>query len=83
MDPSTAIKIVCAGFLGMRLDSVLGSLFQAKYRDLITGALSDAPGKGKERVTGFGWMTNDLVNFLAILAILLGVWIVEHLVLFL
>jgi uncharacterized protein (TIGR00297 family) len=83
VEPSTAIKIVCAGFLGMLLDSVLGSLFQAKYRDLVTGALSDAPGEGKERVGGFGWMTNDLVNFLAILAILLGVWVVEHLVLFL
>jgi uncharacterized membrane protein len=64
----------------MLLDSVLGSLFQAKYRDLVTGAFSDAPGEGKEQVAGFGWMTNDLVNFLSIL---LGVWVVEHLVLFL
>lgn len=71
VETSLAIKIVLAGFLGMLLDSVLGSLFQAKYRDVNTGALSDTSGRDKKLVGGFRWMTNDLVNFLAIL---LGVW---------
>ena len=56
----------------MLLDSILGSLFQAKYQDTITGSLSDAPGEGKELIGGFSWMTNDLVNFLAIS---IGVWL--------
>lgn len=80
MEASLAIKIILAGFGGMLLDSVLGSLFQAKYQNVATGALSDAPGEGKELVGGFGWMTNDLVNFSAIL---LGVWAFEYLMIFL
>jgi uncharacterized protein (TIGR00297 family) len=80
IDLALAIKIVLAGFFGMLLDSVLGSLLQAKYQNVATGALSDAPGDGKELVGGFGWMTNDLVNFLAIL---LGGWAFEYLMIFL
>lgn len=68
LDFQLAGLIVLAGFFGMLLDSVLGSLLQAKYQDVTTGALSDAPGEGKKLVGGFSWMTNDLVNFLAILA---------------
>jgi uncharacterized protein (TIGR00297 family) len=65
--PRSLLIIVVGGFLGMLLDSVLGSLFQAKYQDDTTGALSDSPGDGKTLVKGYAWMTNDLVNFLAIL----------------
>ena len=72
----SAFLIIIGGFLGMLLDSVLGSLFQAKYRDVATGALSDASGEGKVLAGGFGWMTNDLINFLAILV---GVKLVEYL----
>jgi len=54
------------GFLGMLIDSVLGSLLQATYRDPATGALSDVRPEGGELASGFPWMTNDLVNFLAI-----------------
>ena len=72
----TIVALIAGGFLGMLLDSILGSLFQAKYRNAITGALSDAPGAEKELTAGFGWMTNDLVNFLAILV---GVKVVEYL----
>lgn len=55
------------GFFGMLLDSVLGSLFQAKYRNLKTNALSDTHSTDTELVGGFHWVTNDLVNFAAIL----------------
>jgi len=64
------VMVVIAGFLGMLIDSLLGSLFQAKYRDEIAGII-DAPNEGTVLAGGQRWMTNDLVNFLAIL---LGVW---------
>ena len=59
--------ITTAGFLGMLLDSVLGALLQAKYRDPATGQLTDRPAPDRPLVSGLRWMTNDLVNFLAIL----------------
>ena len=76
MDFNLALVIALTGFLGMLLDSALGSLFQAKYQDVATGALSDAPGAGKKLVGGYSWMTNDLVNFLAIL---IGVGVSDYL----
>lgn len=75
--PVLMVKIIIAGFAGMLFDSVLGSLFQAKYRDVATGDLSDSPGEGRELIGGQRWMTNDLVNFLAIL---LGTWIGNFLI---
>jgi len=63
---SKYLMVAVAGFFGMLLDSVLGSLLQATYRDPATGALSDVQRDGGELVSGFSWMTNDLVNFLAI-----------------
>lgn len=69
--PEPSLKSVLVitgfGFGGMLLDSVLGSLLQATYRDPKTGALSDVRPEGGELASGFPWMTNDLVNFLAIL----------------
>lgn len=67
-DPSLSqiLRITGFGFLGMLLDSALGSLLQATYRDPITGALSDVCPQGGQPASGFPWMTNDLVNFLAI-----------------
>ncbi len=54
------------GFLGMLLDSVLGAGFQARYRDEATGGLSDTESPGCLLVSGYRWMTNDLVNLLTI-----------------
>ncbi|MEM9261552.1 MAG: DUF92 domain-containing protein, partial [Bacteroidota bacterium] len=68
--------ITLFGFAGMLLDSLLGALLQAKYEDPETGAITDASGPDKKLVAGFRWMTNDLVNFLAIL---LGVWLATYL----
>lgn len=62
-----SLKIILYGFLGMLLDSLLGSLLQAKYLDPATNRLSDTPSENGELVRGYSWVTNDLVNFLAIL----------------
>jgi uncharacterized protein (TIGR00297 family) len=72
------LLIILGGFCGMLLDSVLGSLFQAKYRDPKTKALSDTPGPNTELANGFSWVTNDLVNFIAILV---GAWFFEYVIL--
>lgn len=59
--------IIGLGFGGMLIDSILGSLLQATYRDPATGALSDVCPPNGQLASGFRWMSNDLVNFLAIL----------------
>lgn len=65
-DLRLVLMITLSGFIGMLIDSVLGSLLQATYQHPETGALSDVCPEGGELVSGFSWMTNDLVNFLAI-----------------
>ena len=72
------LLIILGGFCGMLLDSVLGSLFQAKYRDPETGAFSDTQRPNTELANGFSWVTNDLVNFVAILW---GVWFFTYVIL--
>ena len=52
------------GFLGMLVDSLLGSTLQATYRDKTTGLPTDSPGANKVLIDGYDWMTNDLVNLL-------------------
>ncbi len=61
------LKITLAGFLGMLLDSLLGSLFQAKYKDPFIDELNDTGDTDETPVRGYSWVTNDLVNFMAIL----------------
>lgn len=61
----TAI-VVSAGFLGMLMDSLLGSRLQARYRlEDGTPAESALPNHTARLEKGFGWMTNDMVNILA------------------
>lgn len=53
-----------AGLAGSVMDSVLGAALQAKYREKTSGAIvesSDEP-EAVELLSGFRWMTNDLVN---------------------
>jgi uncharacterized protein (TIGR00297 family) len=63
--------IIAGGFIGMLLDSVLGSMLQAGY--LINGKWSDLPSvKNLDLpLKGFKWMTNDLVNLCSNLIITL------------
>jgi uncharacterized protein (TIGR00297 family) len=53
------------GFVGMLVDSVLGSLLQGKYRNEL-GEISDE-GSNEQLVSGYHWCTNDMVNWLSIL----------------
>lgn len=60
------IIIAVGGVAGMLLDSLFGSLLQARYK-LPGGRLVEYYDKGQRAilVKGFPWMTNDLVNFLS------------------
>lgn len=61
-----AAWVAVGGFAGMLLDSLLGSLWQAKYR-LPQGQLADAPFLPEQGIPekGYAWMTNDAVNLLS------------------
>jgi uncharacterized membrane protein len=57
--------ITISGFTGMLADSIIGSLFQAKYLDE-KGKITEMKLTGKAKtVKGCQWITNDLVNLLS------------------
>lgn len=56
-----AFLITLIGFFGMLLDSIIGELFQSKYKD-VNGLLSDS---GDVLVGGFSGFTNDTTNWLS------------------
>lgn len=58
--------VVLLSFLGMLIDSMIGSLLQAKYQ--VDGDLSD---QGYTIVSGISWVDNNMVNLLSITATLL------------
>jgi len=62
--------LAAIGFTGMLIDSILGSLFQAKYLDE-NGNLTDKAAEGAVLVSGYKWMNNDVVNQLSILMTLI------------
>jgi uncharacterized protein (TIGR00297 family) len=66
----TAIFCVVTGlgFAGMLLDSVLGSVFQAKY--VKNGVISEV-GDRSDLVRGWHWCDNDLVNLVSVLMVAL------------
>ena len=53
--------IVFAGFLGSIIDSIIGLLFQAKYKH--DGQITDI--ESVEFVGGYRFVTNDMVNVLS------------------
>ncbi len=56
--------VALMGFSGMILDSVLGSLIQAKYTDS-RGQLMEESGVGRSLVKGSAMITNNAVNLIA------------------
>lgn len=70
--PGATIGLVATltglGLAGMLIDSVLGSLLQAKYRGP-SGALQDSEADGAGLVGGWRWMSNDAVNLVTSLLI--------------
>lgn len=55
-------------FLGMLIDSILGSLMQAKYRCRICSAYTEKPTHchtAAEKIGGFSFMTNSTVNLVS------------------
>jgi uncharacterized membrane protein len=60
----TCILLASCGILGMFLDSIIGSVFQAKY--LSSEGLSDEKvGRQSQLVSGYSWMSNDWVNLIS------------------
>lgn len=60
----TTLYIAIAGFLGMLLDSLVGSIFQAKYQAL-DGQIIESKSDSTKPYKGFAWCTNDVVNILS------------------
>jgi uncharacterized protein (TIGR00297 family) len=73
------IFIAVAGFgvIGTLIDSILGDLLQAKYRS-VDGELLDRPDGGGVNYPekGFALISNDIVNFLTGLLVLIIAWAV-------
>jgi uncharacterized protein (TIGR00297 family) len=67
--------LLLGGFGGMLLDSILGSVLQAKYQ--VAGQIAES-GTKAQLVRGLHWCNNDWVNLLSILLmILLGLSIMS------
>ncbi len=65
---SLAVVIWFAGFGGMLVDSVLGSIFQSKYN--LSGKIKEH-GSRENLVSGIHWVDNHWVNFLSIVVLAL------------
>jgi len=65
-----AYPLAAAGFLGMLIDSLLGSSLQARFCDA-EGNLYENEAPGLVLAGGFRWMDNDRVNLLSNLITLL------------
>jgi uncharacterized protein (TIGR00297 family) len=58
---ATGVLLMLLGFSGMLLDSIIGALFQARFKNS-AGLSDDDTGKNVKLISGYRWMTNDLVN---------------------
>ena len=69
--PATSVAefalVIFVGFGGMLMDSLLGSWWQATYRDSKTRQLRDSPQPGDTLHGGASFITNDVVNALSLL----------------
>ncbi len=76
-DVRTAFWIVVAGVLGSFVDSLAGTLVQARYRCVMCGKLTERRthcSEVAEQTGGHGWVTNDVVNWVCSLTGALVVW---------
>lgn len=62
--------ITIFGFAGMLLDSILGAGLQARYKNLQNHDISDSAGEHQVLHSGWRWMTNDVVNMLSNLIVI-------------
>jgi uncharacterized membrane protein len=62
--PVMIIWIAMAGFSGMLIDSIIGSLFQVKYK-LMNGNLTEKAMPSAKIASGYDWCDNDMVNLLS------------------
>ncbi len=65
-----AITTAVFGFAGMLLDSILGSALQAKYRNE-NGGIEEIPSSENKLMKGYAWCTNNAVNFISNLLVVL------------
>ena len=63
--------VVIFGFIGSIRDSVLGVLFQAKYLDEMGNQVDSSDSDRRIMNAGFRWVTNDVVNALTGILMLL------------
>lgn len=59
--PEAWLMITLAGFSGMWLDSIIGALFQAKFRHA-DGLIREHPAPDAKKIQGLFWVNNDVVN---------------------
>lgn len=78
IDINSLVLILGLGFTGMLLDSILGSLLQAKYKDA-SANISENPQEGYVLYKGYRWCTNDVVNLISNLLVVAGFLLVEEL----
>ena len=60
--------VTLSGFLGCQIDSLLGALVQAKYKNIQTGMIAESkelPDESIVLISGFSFITNDVVNLLS------------------
>ena len=79
--PDAFFFIIACGVVGSLVDSVLGVVMQAKYRcpNDAEGGLVETPPCGAQAalVSGYAWVTNDAVNLMSgIAVVLLGLLVV-------
>lgn len=80
--PSAFLFIVACGVVGSLVDSMLGVLMQAKYRssegdDAVIVETPPSDATDGALVSGYAWVTNDAVNLMSgIAVVLLGLLVV-------
>ena len=65
---SVILLVTVSGFMASLFDSFLGGTLQAQYRCPVCGKRTERRfhcAAGCDRISGLGWMNNDLVNFLS------------------